>query len=95
MEHTIKVPESIFQRARVKAQEEDVAVDQVVHDLLSRWIVGEIRLPAEKRSREDLIALARAARGMWADRHPDHYLTASRAGLSKRDEELEHARLDA
>ena len=95
MEHTIEVPESIFQRARIKAQKENVAVDQVVHDLLSGWIIGEIRLPTGRRSREDLIALARAARGMWADRHPDHYLSTSRADLSKRDEELKHARLDA
>lgn len=95
MDHTITVPEFVFQCARIKAQKEDVVVDQVVRDLLTRWVDGEISLATRKRPREDLIALARTAQGMWADRNPDHYLAASRAGLGKRDEELRHARLDA
>jgi hypothetical protein len=85
MEYTIQVPESVFQRVRIKAQKEDVAVDQVVQNLLSRWIDGEIRMTAGKRLREELIALARAARGMWADRHPDQILAASRAVPIKRE----------
>lgn len=95
MEHKIQVPEAVFQRAKLKAERDGVVVDQVARDLLTRWVDGQIHLVAETRSREALAALARAARGMWADRDPDHYLAASRAGLSRRDEELRHARLDA
>ena len=85
---TINVPESIFQRARIKALRENVTVSEVIRDLLARWVAGEIRLASRERSREKLVALARAARGMWADRDPDSYLTASRASLKQRDEEL-------
>jgi hypothetical protein len=93
--HTVTIPEPVFERARLKAQEEERSVDQVVSDLLSRWLDGEIRLPARERSREELVALAREASGMWADRDPDLYLSASRAGLRERDEQLHDARLDA
>ena len=92
---TVSIPESIFERAKIKAQQEDRAVDQLVSDLLDRWVAGEIHLPAPRRSRDELVALARAARGMWADRDPDRYLAAGRAGLAERDEELDNARLDA
>ena len=92
---TINVPESIFQRARIKALRENVAVSEVIRDLLASWVAGEIDLASKERSREQLVALARAARGMWADRDPDSYLTASRTGLIERDKELEHDRLDA
>jgi hypothetical protein len=91
---TINMPDAVFQRARVKALREDVTVSEVLRDLLARWVTGEIKLASEERSREELVALARAARGMWADRDPDAYLAASRTGLKERDEELEHARLD-
>ena len=91
---TINVPESIFRRARIKALKEDVTVGEVLRELLARWVAGEIGLTSGERSREELVALARSARGMWADRDPDAYLAASRAGLRERDEELDHARLD-
>jgi hypothetical protein len=55
---------------------------------------GRSSLAKEERSREELVALARAAPGMWADRDPDAYLVASRAGLEERDKALEDARLD-
>jgi len=92
---TINLPDDIVQRARVKALREDVTVSQVLRELLARWVAGEINLAAEERTREELVALARAARGMWADHDPDAYLAASRAGLKDRDQELERARLDA
>jgi hypothetical protein len=91
---TINVPESIFRRARIKALREDVAVSEVIRDLLARWVAGEIELSARAHSREELVALARSAQGMWANRDPDDYLTASRTGLVGRDEELANARLD-
>ncbi len=92
---TINVPELLFQRARIKALREDVAVSEVIRELLTRWVAGEIDLTSKEPSREKLVALARAARGMWADRDPDTYLTTSRIGLKERDEVLENARLDA
>lgn len=92
---TINVPDSLFQRARIKALREDLAVSEVIRDLLARWVSGEIELPPGEGSREQLVTLARATHGMWADRDPDDYLAASRAGLIERDEELEDARLDA
>ena len=84
---TINIPEPIFRRARIKALREDVAVSKVIRDLLARWVAGEIELTSGERSREKLVALARSARGMWADRDPDNYLAASRIGLIERDEE--------
>ena len=84
---TINVPESVFRRARIKALRENVAVSEVIRDLLARWVAGEIELASKEPSREKLVALARAARGMWADRDPDDYLAASRTGL--REEALE------
>ena len=80
---TINVPESIFHRARIKALRENVAVSEVIRDLLARWVAGEIDLASKERSREKLVVLARAARGMWADRDPDSYLTASQPGLQR------------
>jgi hypothetical protein len=91
---TINIPDAVFQRARVKALKEDVTVSEVLRDLLARWVAGEIKLTSKERSREELVALAGAARGMWADRDPDAYQATSRTGLKERDEELEHARLD-
>jgi plasmid stability protein len=91
----INVPQETFQRARIKAVREGTNVSEVIRHLLARWVSGEVRLDTEESSREKLVALARAGRGMWADRDPDAYLTESRAGLETRDEELERARLDA
>lgn len=92
---TINVSETVFQQARIKALREDVTVSEVVRDLLAGWVAGEIELGGSDRAREKLVALARDAQGMWADRDPDAYLAASRAGLKEHDEELAHARLDA
>ena len=91
---TINIPDSIFQRARIKALREDVTLTEVLRDLLARWVAGEIELAAEEPTREQSVALARAAAGMWTDRDADAYLAASRAGLTDRDQELDHARLD-
>ena len=88
------IPDSIFHRARVKALREEVTVYEVLGDLLARWVAGDIELASEEPTRDELVALARAARGMWADRDPDAYLAASRAGLKARDKDLEDARLD-
>ena len=92
---TINISEPVFREARIKALREEVTVSEVVRDLLARWVAGEIELGARERAREKLVALAQDARGMWADRDPDAYLAASRAGLRERDEELAHAHLDA
>lgn len=92
---TINVSESVFQQARIKALREEVTVSEVVRDLLARWVAGEIDLSGWDRTRDELVTLARDARGMWADRDPDAYLAASRAGLKERDQELANARLDA
>jgi len=89
---TITITEPIFQRARIKALREEVTVSEVIRDLLARWVDGEIELAPRDRAREKLVALAQSARGMWADRDPDAYLAASRAGLKARDEEMAHAR---
>jgi hypothetical protein len=92
---TINVPDSLFQRARIKALRENLAVSKVIRDLLAHWVTGEIELSSKERSREKLVALARSAQGMWTDRDPDDYLVAGRVGLRERDEELENAWLDA
>ena len=55
---TIDVPESIFQRARIKALRENVTVSEVICDLLARWVAGEIELTSKERLREKLVALA-------------------------------------
>jgi hypothetical protein len=92
---TINVSEPVFQQARIKALREQVTVSEVIRELLARWVADEIDLDAGKQARDRQVALARAARGMWADREPEGFLAASRAGLEERDEELAHARLDA
>jgi len=91
---TINISESVFRQARLKALRENVTVSEVMRDLLARWVSGEIEHSAGDRTREKLVALARDAQGMWADRDTDAYLAASRAGLDERDEELAHAHLD-
>jgi len=70
-----------------------VAVSKVIRDLLARWVAGEIELTSNEHSREELVALARSARGMWADRDPDTYLAASQADLKENGEALDNARL--
>ena len=92
---TINVSEPVFQRAKMKALRERVAVSEVIRELLARWVDGEIDLDPGQGARERQVALARAARGMWADRDAEALLAASRAGLSEHDEELAHAHLDA
>lgn len=92
---TINLPESVLHEAKIKALRQDVTVSEVIRDLLARWVAGEIDLGSAAWSRERRVALARAARGMWADREPDVLLSTSRAGLRERDEEVARARLDA
>ena len=92
---TINVSEPVFRQAKIKALREQVTVSEVIRELLARWVADEIDLDPGKQARERRVALARAAHGMWADRDPDSFLAASRAGLSEHDEELAHARLDA
>ena len=92
---TVRIPESVLERARIKAEKEDKAVEQIVRDLLDGWLEGAIHLTTERPPRKELVALARAAQGMWKDRDPDEYLALSRSGLDQRDEELQNARLDA
>ena len=92
---TINLSEPVLEQAKIKARREELTVSEVIRELLARWVAGDIELNLGDRSRNRRVALAREARGMWADRDPDAYLTASRAGLAKRDEELAHARLDA
>ena len=91
---TINFSEGIFQEAKLKALHEGVTVSEVIRELLARWVADEIDLDAGEGARDRQVALARAARGMWADRDPDAFLAASRARLPERDEELVHARLD-
>ena len=91
---TIHLPESIVRRAKIKALRENATVSQVLHDLLAGWVAGDISLESEQGVWQKRVALARAARGMWADRDTDDFLATSRAGLTKRDEELVSARLD-
>jgi hypothetical protein len=92
---TINISEPAFQKAKMKAVREGVTISEVIRELLARWAVDEIDLDPGKEAGERQVALARAARGMWADRDPDAFLAASRAGLEDRDEELTHVRLDA
>ena len=92
---TINVSEPVFREAKIKALREETTVSEVIRELLDRWIANEIELDPGDSARDRHVALARAARGMWADRDPDAYLAASRAGLRERDEELAHAYLDA
>ncbi len=87
--------EPVFQQAKIKALHQEVTVSEVIRELLARWVADEIELSSGDRARDRQVALARAARGMWADRDPDAFLAASREGLSEHDEELNHARLDA
>ena len=92
---TVNISERVLREARIKALREDVTVSEVVRELLARWVADEIELDRRERARDRQVALAREARGMWADRDSDSFLAASRAGLSERDEELADARLDA
>jgi hypothetical protein len=92
---TINVPKDVFRRAKIKALRENIAVAEVIRDLLARWVSDEIKLSSQERSLEERIELARSAGGMWADRDPDAYMAASRIGLKERDKELTNARLDA
>ena len=41
---TINLSEPIYRQARIKALREDVTVSEVVRDLLTRWVAGEIDL---------------------------------------------------
>ena len=92
---TINFSERVFQKAKIKALREELTVSEVLRELLARWVDDEIELDPGRQSRERQVAMARAAHGMWDDRDPDVFLQTSRAGLSERDEELAHARLDA
>ena len=91
---TINVPESVYRQARIKALQENVTVSEVIRELLACWVTGELELDTRSQTTDRRIALVRSAHGMWADRDPDRYLAASRAGLAERDEELAHAQLD-
>jgi len=92
---TINISEPVLQQAKLKALREQVTVSEVIRELLARWLADEIELVPGDRAHDRRVALARAARGMWADQDPDAYLAAIRTGLKERDEELAHAHLDA
>ena len=91
---TINIPDAMMPTARIKALREGTTLSEVLRDLLARWVSGAVSLPCEPGGREKMVALARAPRGMWADRDADALLAASRAGMKERDEELARARLD-
>lgn len=84
---TINLSEPVLEQAKIKARREEVTVSEVIRELLARWVADDIELGLGDPTRDRRVALARAARGMWADRDPDAYLAASRAGLSEHDEE--------
>ena len=88
---TIHIPESLLQRARIKALREQVTVSEVIRDLLSRWVGGQVQLGSEAQTPERLVALARSAQGMWADWDADAFLIVSRGttGSCTRGEESE------
>ena len=88
----MNIPDGLFQQARIKALREQVPLGEVIRELLDRWVAGELDLAARQRSREERVVLARSARGLWADRDPDAYLAASRAGLEGRDEDAKRDR---
>jgi hypothetical protein len=92
---TVNFPDPVLREARLKALHENVTLSHVLRNLLTRWVTGEISLASKGSDRDRLVAMARDARGMWADRDGDDYLALSRAGLVERDEELRHARLDS
>lgn len=91
---TINLPEPTLRKARLKALHHNVTLSEVLRTLLARWADGEINLQPDESDRARLAALARGARGMWADRDPDTYLAISRSGLTEHDEETQRARLD-
>jgi plasmid stability protein len=90
---TIALREDLARRARIKAAAEGVSVSEVVRDLLSRWLSGEVGRGGAPESREATTARALATFGMWKERDPDEFLVRSREGLSRRDRDVEHARV--
>ena len=90
---TIALREDLARQARIKATAEGVTVSEVIRDLLSRWLRGEVRLGGPHGSREAVASLALATYGMWRGRDPDEFLAQSRASLAGRDREIEHARV--
>lgn len=90
---TLNLPEELLRRTKVKAVREELSLSEAVRRLLDRWVAGEIGLDSASPNRERLTELAQQSQGMWADRDPDELMRQSRAGLARRDEELESARL--
>ena len=90
---TVTFPEPTLREAKLKALHENVTLSEVLRSLLARWVLGEISLIPEGSDRARLVALARAARGMWAGRDADDYWALSRTGMAERDEEMQRARL--
>ncbi len=92
---TVAFTEKLFRQAKIKATSEGLNVSEVLRALLERWVRGEVTVKEPGDSRQAIIDRAMGTFGMWNDRDPDRFIEESRAGLAKRDHELEDARLDS
>ncbi len=91
---SITFPEKLFRRAKLRAASEGRTLSDVIRSLLERWLEGDVSADRAD-SEEARKRTALESFGMWRDRSPDAVLEDSRSSLSRRDEELENARLDA
>jgi len=89
---TLTFSDTLIRKAKLRAASEGLSLSDVVRRLLTRWVAGELRLESEP-PREALLRTALASFGMWKDRDPDRFLAESRAGLDRRDDETEDARM--
>ena len=90
---SITFPEKLFRRAKLRAASEGRTLSDVIRSLLERWLEGDVFAGREK-SEEARKRAALKSFGMWSDRSPDTFLEDSRSSLTRRDEELEDARVD-
>ena len=52
--YRFRLTEELFEAAQAKAKREDLRLAQVLRRLLRGWIAGQIALPAQVESEEDL-----------------------------------------
>ena len=90
---SITFPEKLFQRAKLRATSEGRTLSDVLRSLLERWLEGDVSAD-QGESEEARKRAALESFGMWSDRSPDTFLEDSRSSLTRRDEELEDARVD-
>lgn len=76
---TLIIADELFREAATRATSANLSLEEVVRELLERWVDGDEVLTRDGIARSAMVADTRRSFGIWRDRDPDAILRESRA----------------